>query len=1132
MIMAQTPANRTVSTIIADISAQLPAGDQSAYNKLMDELCLTGTEGVKSLAAMMKPPGEGDNSAIEYALSGLANYASGNEALKSKTEQAFVKAIDDADGREAKAFIIRLLAVTGSDASMEKLSGYLTDDELSSPAACAAVSIGGEAAGKALLGALTRRDARSPEAQRNIIQALGDVRPSEKTEDLLKTLLQTDDTSIKTVALKALGRTGSKASLPDLAASAAAAGYQYELTGAVDAYIRLIARVREQGDAKEAASAAQALLKNATKAGAAQVRIAALELIFSTQADKIKTLKTALKDPDGSYRNAALTFASDYADLAMYTELFRMLPKAGNEVKTDILNWTGNEAKSPTKKAILRTVEPGIDKTAVQTLAQLLNNPDYEVKRAAAFALAGTGDGDVAPILSGLLKSEDEEVIAIAKRELSSFPGEVALPAVKIMDAASDKGKVAALEILALRRADAYFNAVFEQTKSPSLQVKTAAYRALEAVVSEKDLTVLCGMLETAEPSFEEPLQQAVISALSAMPAKAKTDFVTRRILHVGNSKKHVYYPVLSSTGDAGALELIIEGFKTAASDAEKDAAFVALLAWKGFEVEAPLYAICKSEPASPYSERAMDAYISLASGKEMTGDNRLIFLRKAMEAAKTVEQKNKILKNIGNTGTFPALLYAGTFLDDNSLKEHAAQAVMTIALADKTYTGENVKALLNKAAAALNNPDADYQRQAIRKHIDEMPDETGFVSLFNGNDLTGWKGLVANPAERAKMKKSALKNAQAKADEVMRSGWSAIDGELAFNGKGDNICTEKQYGDFEMYIDWKLDPAGPEADAGIYLRGAPQVQIWDTSRVNVGAQVGSGGLYNNKVNPDKPLLVADNKLGEWNTFYIKMIGDRVTVKLNGKLVVDQVIMENYWDRSQPLPPVEQIELQAHGSKVYYRNIYVKELERPEPFRLSDEEKKEGFKILFDGTNMHEWTGNVGDYKLEDGCISLSADTKFGGNLYTKEEYADFIFRFEFQLTPAANNGIGIRTPIEGDAAYVGMEIQVLDSEHPVYKDLAAYQYHGSVYGVIAAKRGYLKPAGEWNTQEIMADGNRIRVTLNGVVILDGDIKEASKNGTADKREHPGLFNRSGHIGFLGHGSVLKFRNIRIRELK
>ena len=368
-----------------------------------------------------------------------------------------------------------------------------------------------------------------------------------------------------------------------------------------------------------------------------------------------------------------------------------------------------------------------------------------------------------------------------------------------------------------------------------------------------------------------------------------------------------------------------------------------------------------------------------------------------------------------------------------------------------------------------------------------------------------------------------------------MRKGWSVEDGMLIFNGKGDNLCTEKQYGDFEMYVDWMLDPAGPEADAGIYLRGTPQVQIWDTSRGNVGAQVGSGGLYNNQMNESKPTKVADNKLGEWNSFYIKMVGDRVTVVLNGEKVVDDVILENYWDRKLPIFPVEQIELQAHGSKVYYRNIYVKELERKEPFKLSAEEEKEGFKVLFDGTNMHEWTGNTVDYTLEDGCISMIPSKSYGGNLYTKDEYGNFVYRFEFQLTPGANNGVGIRTPMEGDAAYVGMEIQILDCEHPIYKDITPLQHHGSVYGIIPAKAEHhsaFKPAGEWNYEEIVANGDNIKVTVNGVVIMEGNIREATKNGTADHKEHPGLFNKKGHIGFLGHGSPVKFRNIRIKELK
>jgi hypothetical protein len=196
-----------------------------------------------------------------------------------------------------------------------------------------------------------------------------------------------------------------------------------------------------------------------------------------------------------------------------------------------------------------------------------------------------------------------------------------------------------------------------------------------------------------------------------------------------------------------------------------------------------------------------------------------------------------------------------------------------------------------------------------------------GFTALFNGKDLSGWKGLVANPPKRAMMSPDELKAAQEKADQRMRDHWSVKDGIIVFDGKGDNLCTAKDYGNFELYVDWKIEKGG---DSGIYLRGTPQVQIWDTDLPN--ANVGSGGLYNNQKNPSKPLKKADKPVGEWNTFYIKMVGENVTVKLNGETVVDNVPLENYWERSKPIYSTGAIELQNHGNTLYFRNIYVREL--------------------------------------------------------------------------------------------------------------------------------------------------------------------------------------------------------------
>lgn len=192
----------------------------------------------------------------------------------------------------------------------------------------------------------------------------------------------------------------------------------------------------------------------------------------------------------------------------------------------------------------------------------------------------------------------------------------------------------------------------------------------------------------------------------------------------------------------------------------------------------------------------------------------------------------------------------------------------------------------------------------------------------------------------------------------------------------------------------------------------------------------------------------------------------------------------------------------------------------------------DGFYTLFDGTNLDSWIGNKTAYYInENKEIAVDPSKGGGGNLYTAEEYGDFIFRFEFKLTPGANNGIGIRTPMAADAAYSGFEIQVLDDTAQKYAKLQPYQYHGSVYGIVPAKRGSQKPVGEWNTEEIVMDGRHIKVTVNGTVIVDAALDEATKNGPMDKKNHPGLKRTTGHISFCGHGDKLWYRNVKVKPL-
>jgi len=196
---------------------------------------------------------------------------------------------------------------------------------------------------------------------------------------------------------------------------------------------------------------------------------------------------------------------------------------------------------------------------------------------------------------------------------------------------------------------------------------------------------------------------------------------------------------------------------------------------------------------------------------------------------------------------------------------------------------------------------------------------------------------------------------------------------------------------------------------------------------------------------------------------------------------------------------------------------------------LTPEEKEAGFQLLFDGKSLEGWQGSLTGYEAKDGLLICKKEG--GGFLYTGKEYSDFTFRFDFKLTPGANNGVGLRTPMGGDPAYVGMESQILDDTADQYKNLAPYQYHGSVYGVAPAVRNRQKPVGEWNSQEITCQGKQVTIKLNGYTIVSVNTQDASTPKTMDGKDHPGLLRTQGYLCFCGHGATIEFKNVRIREL-
>ncbi|MFB6454287.1 family 16 glycoside hydrolase [Chitinophaga sp. Hz27] len=1100
------PDQRAFHTKVADILALFPAANTQVLNSNMETIAGLGEEGLVQMAAMLADPGKGDNTKMEYALAGYAFYVTqpGKEMLKSSASNAFMKALTNASNPETKAFLIRQLQITGNASAVTALIPYLKDARLCDPAARALVKIAAPEGVKAIADALPAADAT---AKITLTEALGDAKYTAAVPALLAQLNSAEPKLAK-VTNYALAEIAMPAAATALKAAAAKADFRYDVTNATASYLTFISHL---SDKKLADQLAQGLLA-ATKTPAREnAYVAALDLYAENNAGKgISAYIAAATDTRPRVKNAGWKLLAANATAASKAQQVQVMTLLRTTDKV-------------TKAAALRLMADNKVDWALPLETDLIKDKDPLVRAAAIDAAGRTGGAAALPQLLTALNTNDTITTKAVRNTLLIMPGnQVVTAAAADYGNMTAEGKTAIITLLAARKATDNTALVLDATKGPE-PMRTAAFEALPAVSTSNDLSALNSLLLNAGKEKEiAATQQAIIN--TAVPAAQLQQLMSQ----APKTKQATYFNILAGLGDKNSLQTILTGFNNGDAQTKMEA-IGALASWTNTDAAPVLLEIARTLANKDFQDRALLGYISITAKNKLPADQKALMLRNALELTSTTAVQQKALKALSACKTYSALLLAGKYLDNAAVKAEAAETVMNIALADKSYNGNTVKGLLEKASANLSSGDADYQRQSIRKYIGEMPAGDGFVPMFNGTDLSGWKGLVENPVARAKMTDKALNAAQNKANETMRKGWTVKDGLLVFTGEGDNLCTEKKYGDFEMLVDWKITAKG---DAGIYLRGSPQVQIWDTSRLDVGAQVGSGGLYNNQVNQSKPLALADNAIGEWNHFRIIMKGDRVTVYLNGQLVTDNTILENYWDRGLPIFPEEQIELQAHGTYVAYRDLYIKELPRPVPFTLNEDEQKAGYKILFDGTNMHAWTGNTKDYIMEDGNLVIRPSGDGGhGNLYTKDEYKDFSFRFEFQLTPGANNGLGVHAPLTGDAAYVGMELQILDNEADIYKSLHEYQYHGSVYGVIPAKRGFLKPVGEWNYEEAIVQGTHVKVILNGEVIMDGDIADARDHGTLDHKNHPGLKNETGHIGFLGHGSVVKFKNIRVKTL-
>ena len=1086
--LVELSAQNNLEKILDD----LPAKSSVELTYLMQQLADLGAPAILSLSEKLVPPRSSENDDKErYALSGLAKYVGKNPgtAAHQTVEEGFRNALQANFDIEVDVFLLEQLQFFATSSSIDVLAEKI--GLLCEPVIQVLTQIGTPEALDAIISASENTQGY---CQRVATKAITSFESPKSINHIIELAKRSEDDHIKLKALQGLSRSTTKGAFEPLLAFAAT-----DSDRGNDLLLTHTIKQAQTGNISNLQTVVTHLMSTGTLNQKREaIKLSAKHLGPGAQKNLIKTLKK------GPPELANLLTAALVSDISIPLDpYFKFIKKVDDNSKINLLSAATlrkYRPAAPIAKSYLTSSDPMVQMAALKTVSNLLGKESL---------------GDIQKVMN---TTSNQRLLNAATEEFSRWISKENMDVLtNALHQSSGQNKAALIDLIAARKIVSLWPQIESLLESSNAQVRASAFASIPRLTGSASVTDLMALVSIAQDDQEMAFIEQAFQ-LKAKQASDKNTIIDPLISAFGNSNPKLLGRIFPAIGGEKALQYVVKHNQEALSS------------WKWPQAIPHLFGLMEQ---NSHSQEVFDAILRLCNHADLPSDQKVLYLRKLMPLASSDEDRSRIIRPLSNTRQHTAFMYVRGLLKDEKLKLSAANALVRLALPapgeSLGLVGTDVRAGLLQADTILKDTEDAYTRAFLHNYLKVMPEEGGFTSIFNGKNLDGWQGLVENPIARDTMFRTDLRRKQLEADAKLKDNWKVEDGKIVFFGEGyQNLCSVKSYRDFELIVDWKITKGG---DSGIYLRGSPQVQIWDTALVEQGAQVGSGGLYNNQEHESKPLAVADNAVGDWNTFRIIMIQDKVTVYLNGILVTDNTVLENYWDRTMPIFREGPIELQAHGTNLQFRDIYIRELEgAPE---LSEIEKNMGFVQLFNGINLDGWIGNKTDYIVENGEIVIYPHGGGGsGNLYTEKEYDDFTFSFEFKLTPGANNGLGIHAPLEGNAAYLGKEIQILDNTSPIYADLKDYQYHGSVYGILPARKGALKPVGEWNSQEVTVKGNQIRVVLNGQRILADNLDTVTRNGTLDGREHPGLKKLKGHIGFLGHGSEVRFRNIRIREDK
>ncbi|PMP96166.1 MAG: hypothetical protein C0168_03450 [Candidatus Aminicenantes bacterium] len=888
---------------------QLPAENKDEAQKIFSAMINVGSPVIKELCWRLVPAGQADDSLVRYALDGLINLSNQNTYKKYRRQLAadILENCRHLQSDEVKAFLLQEIELIITDSNLNQLRPFLRNSALTEITVRAMLRGSSQEAENILVKELDHLPGNSIQP---VIQALGLIK-SKKAGPKLRRFAESPDPEIKNLALTAL------VEIPDLTiepllTSRPTLSSKEEKSQAIALYLRYARRLAEVGQLERAQRIAEKALSVLTEKDEVSYRIEALNILVTISKEKsVPEIIKALWSDEPSFRQEALSLAKRYKWPELIDQLTKSLPGLPIKNRAEVIELLGQVVEQNQLEQIQKVLKAAED---------LLNDQDESIRLAGLRAFFILEKEKAVPQLLSRLNNSEAEATLILELLKTLKPEVYKDSLIENFSQFSETTKTTVLEEMQGFMGPDWKGLVLPAIESENPQLKKAAVDCLALVVGPSDLDWLVNKLTAVEdPALISGYQKAVVAACGQIQDKIERQQKILSLLVKKNGKeKAAGLKMLYQIGGQECLKTVVQALNDHSAEIS-GAALASLTNWPEFEAVPYLVDLIKSNSDRKVRYLAFQGLARLMKAPGVSKEEKLRTLEEVKPLVTYPDEKNFMLMAWASIRDVMALKEISEFFSDENLRDRAVSLACRLArpvAGEKGLSGFETIMILKKALPFLKE---DLEIQETEDYLDRLLRQEGFEPLFNRKDLFGWKGLVGDPVQRAKMTPKELAAQQKKADEDMRQHWRVVDGVLVFDGQGHSLCTVKDYCDFEMFVDWKIEPGG---DSGIYLRGSPQVQIWDPAQW----PEGSGGLYNNQKNPNKPLKRADNPVGTWNTFYLKMVGERVTVYLNGELVVDNVVMENYWERDKPIYRCGQIELQAHNTPLYFKNIYIREI--------------------------------------------------------------------------------------------------------------------------------------------------------------------------------------------------------------